>query len=512
MTQQPASVGVPFLGALAQSVAGKISVMVFGFGTLMVVARNLPPEQIGVFLLMQAAAFFLMEVSSFGVQPALARSLAAEDDAAVANRLAGSALSFRLITLTVAAAVAWVSAESLASLFDLTVSPDLWLYMPLLVIAEGLFKFFVAVLQGRYQFRRAAWANVISSASNAAITLTLLLTLDWGIEALFLGKILARTLAIIYCVVVTRVRPGLPTRARLEALLRFGSVLQANYILSFVYQRIDTFLIAAFIGPAELALYEIVRRLPDVLIDLHEAFVVVFFPFVSGLSSSGDTPRIEHLVNTANRWTGLAGGIGTLGAFLFGKAILTVLFSARYAEGWAVFGLLILAVTMVAYDSNLGYVLVGVGDAARSLVVSIVRTVAGVTLYLLLLPAFGLSGAAATNSLSLAVIIPLLLRFLRRRGIHPEMKSIIGPLAVVGLFLAGWELFSLDAVWQRAALLLVYPLVCARAGFISSSDVHEVIDRVPNLVRARQQRRGAGPDVTVDSSASTRFEKGISKR
>ena len=411
--QSDRSVG--FVGALGHSLVGKLSVMVFGFGTLMVVARQLSPEDIGVFLLMQSVALFLMEASSFGIHPALAKALAAEEDPARAQRLSGSALAFRLVTVAAAALVAWISVDWLAALFDLDVPDDLRLYIPLLVVVESLLKFLLTVLQGNYRFKQAAFANVLSSGSNASFTLVLLLGFGWGIEALFVGRIAGRVVAIVYGCVATRIGAMRPDMSLLGGLLRFGAVLQANYLLSFVYQRVDTFLIAGFLGPAELAMYEIARRLPDALIDLHEAFVVVYFPFVSGWHSTGDTRRIERLLNIANQWVGLVGGLGALGAFLYGETVLTVLFSARYASAWPVFGLLIIAVMMVAFDSNLGYVLVGVGDAGRSVVVSVVRTVAGVALYLALLPPFGVNGAAATNSLSLAVVIPVLLWFLRRR-------------------------------------------------------------------------------------------------
>src|SRR5690606_41186575 len=70
-------------------------------------------------------------------------------------------------------------------------------------------------------------------------------------------------------------------RQVLQELLRFGFPLQLNFVLSFVFSRADTFLISVLLGPAQVAFYEIARRIPDSVSDAYEAFVQVYFPSVA---------------------------------------------------------------------------------------------------------------------------------------------------------------------------------------------------------------------------------------
>lgn len=459
--------------------------MVFGFATLMVAARRVSPDEIGTFLLMQTLAIFLMEISSFGLHLALPKFVSEEEDDSTRRSLIGTALSFRLGTIAVAALISYLSADFLANLFNFSVPTSLLIFIPVFVVLESLVRFTTVVMQGRHLFAEVGLSSAMSATVNAIVTVGLLLVFDLGALSLFYGKVLSRLVAVGYGVVAARIpAPGVPNLIQLRSLLSFGAPLQANYLLSFTYQRIDTLLIALFLGPTQVAFYEIARRIPDSLIDLHEAFVQVYFPYVSRLFSQGRREDFTGLLNLSNRWSAFLASIGALIAFLFGDSIMSLIFSDQYATAGIVFGWLMVAVVVVILDSNLGYTLIAVGEPGKPVVINLARTAVSIVLYLLLMPSLAATGAAITNSAAVALVLPIAIHFLVRRSVALEIRPIVSMLVALLGALAVWQLFGLDAAWQKLALIFLFLAISLRMSIVRLAELRPLYTELLARVRA----------------------------
>ena len=117
-----------------------------------------------------------------------------------------------------------------------------------------------------------------------------------------------------------------------KELIKFGSPLQVNDILTFFFQRIDSVVVAAFLGPADLALYEVARKIPDNLRGLYNPFISVYFPFISKRYDLDSREHASDLLNDAVRFVAFVTLLGTAIAILFGQAIIQFLFSGKYVS------------------------------------------------------------------------------------------------------------------------------------------------------------------------------------
>ena len=71
-------------------------------------------------------------------------------------------------------------------------------------------------------------------------------------------------------------------------MLKFGFPLQIQYILDFIFSRIDTVLISSLLGTSATAFYEIARKIPDSLLQLFNAFRSVYFPMITEMDAKGE--------------------------------------------------------------------------------------------------------------------------------------------------------------------------------------------------------------------------------
>jgi O-antigen/teichoic acid export membrane protein len=210
----------------------------------------------------------------------------------------------------------------------------------------------------------------------------------------------------------------------------------ASYL---VYSKADTFILAAYTGPFQVAVYNSVKvftRVFDMITQVVQMFVL---PAVSLLSSQGDHPRLKALVEKAVLFSTVV-MIPFLLLFLLGPGLLVrVLYGGRYAGAipiLQIFALLSLVVPLLAVGSN---TLMGLGRARVNFVLGLQMLAVSTALYLVFIPPFAGIGAAIGLVLASFIMawmttarlnreVPLSLRGVlqRRNDITHFLKSRLG--------------------------------------------------------------------------------------
>lgn len=208
-------------------------------------------------------------------------------------------------------------------------------------------------------------------------------------------------------------------------LVSYGLKNNLSGIAWMVNARLDQTLMTLFIAPQQLGLYAVAVALAQGLQPISAAFANVAFPRVTHTENLSDARRVIRRAFQANAVVSL--GLA-LPLALVAPQVVVWLFGPSYAgAGWPA---RILIVGGVFFGAN--YVL---SDSLRGLNAPlgpalaewIGLVVTGVGLYLLL-PRFGILGAALTSLLSyLAVLLVLLWVLWRRFGLAPWALARVSP-------------------------------------------------------------------------------------
>jgi O-antigen/teichoic acid export membrane protein len=478
-----------FMSGILFTGIGKVSVTLLGIIGVMITTRILPPEEVGAFVLMITISLFLGEITNLGLNFSVVKLVAGEEDEENKRKIINTALYFRILTIIAASVLAIVAAPALFALFNMTVSPNVLLFLPVMVALEAMGKLLAAIYQGVFKFKLIGAVNILSSIVNFAAIVILVFVLRQGIMGLIYAKLLSRILSFVPAFFVAKIdlRREFDLQM-LKQMLGVGFPAQVIYIMSFIFQRADTFLIGILLGPVQVAFYEVGRRIPDSLVDSYEAFVQVYLPFGSKLYESGERAKMAKMLNTSLRWISFATLCAALIAFLFGGEIMSFIFSETYASSAIVFAWLMVGVTFILIDSTLGYTLMSAGEAKRIPFINFIMTIVSFTSYFVLIPQWGMLGAAMAMLLAIAVINPLSVLYIRRKNIAVEMGSYLKPMLIFACFVLILPSISLTSFTDKTLWFGAFLLVNMLVGVITLNDI-SILQRLMRPLFERYMRR-----------------------
>jgi len=438
----------------------------------MVAVRYLAAEAFGTLVLLEMVATFLTVASGLGLDLSITRFIISTDDEHYKRQLINTALCFRLFTILVVSLVVFIARPALSTVFGSSLFLNLAIFVPLLFLLESSGGLLKSVLQGFCLFRRISVADFIAALVNFLLMIVFVLFMDRGILGLICARVISLSLscAFAYC--------SIPTKKQLElhfgilkGVLAFGFPLQINDILTVLYQRADSLLIGALLGPAEIAYYEIARKIPDSLVRLYEAFRSVYFPLLSRLFALGEETKATKMLNHSTRWISFLTIFGALIALIFGNVVIGLLFSEKYLPSVPVFALLMVGLNLAFIEYTLGYSLVAIGDSDKPAIVNAVHTAVSLPSNISLIPIFGVVGAALANVAGNLASIPLDVLFLRRRRVNVKIEDFLKPILIFG---ACWLLILFlkpDTFLKNISIVILFLLTCVFLSVITKEDV-----------------------------------------
>jgi O-antigen/teichoic acid export membrane protein len=463
---------------------GNFSTMTLGLLGVMIVTRHLPAEEFGIFVLIQVVVAFLSRVSSFGFGLAIPKFITSAKSEAEKRQLVNTAIYFRILTIPLVCLLALLLKPALSRLFEAPQLAGYFVFVAVFFLFDSLATLFKAIFQGFFLFKKIAFTDFISSCLNFVLIIVLVLWLKQGILGLLLAKVISMSVACLYAYLALPVPKRIEFRLELlRPVLMFGFPLQLNDVLSFVYLRIDTLMLGAMLGPKAIAYYEVARRIPDSLTGLYEAFRAVFFPFIAKFFAHGEQQKASQMLNHSTRLISFATMLGTLVVLIFGREIISLLFSSQYLTSVPAFVLLMIWLNLAFTDSTLGYSLVAAGDSNKPAMINVLHAGVNIIGNLLLIPSLGITGAALSSVLGFVATNPVYVYFLRRRSVDAKVMAYLKPMLI---FAAIWLfIFVLPPT-----LLLIKALVVVL--FIVTSMVLSVIT-VEDLSAVAQEAKVALP-------------------
>jgi len=468
-----------------------MSAMTLGIITTMVVVRQLPPEDYGVFVLLVVSSTFVSEATNLGLSLAVPTFIAGTEDQRRRGDLITTAICFRLLTIALASVVVLVIRPAQLILPD---SPGFWntlVYLPLLFGLDGLGKTFKTVLQGLFRFKTISVINLLASVSNFLLIGLFVLLMHEGLTGLIYAKAISLAVSAgIAFIAIPHKQTGTIRLTVLKKLLVFGFPLELQYILTFIFSRVDTFIIGGMLGPAGIAYYEVARRIPESINDLYDAFRMVYFPFAARLFARDKQRELLTLLNHSIRVLSFMTMLGALVAWLFGNEIFALLFSEQYLPSVPAFVILMIGLNLGFTENTLGYSLVAIGQSDKPLFVNLARTATSIASNLLLIPVLGMSGAALANVISNVIAIPINLLFLSRHRIFMSFADYVKPAGAFAACALIVLVLGPTHYLVKTTILIVYLVGCVLLSVITVADMSMVFAEIFAIVSriVRRQR------------------------
>jgi len=385
-------------------------VLLAGVGMNVILARQLGPDQFGVYKLLISYTGLFQLLGVFGTEFALLHYLAASREspqACISNGLATAQFT-GLLSMAVGLAA--------APLF----LPYAFLYDRTLFLLSIPFHCCLLIAVTSFLGRDAIWKYGVAESLKPlllvmGITIAVLTApLDLRIVSqVYLGVMMAAAAI----VMIGLWQSGFLRQtlrelqwSRIRTFLAFGRYPYLAVVLSYCVYRADIFIVAYLLGEREAGLYGVTVVCADLLKNFGKAIQLVLLPKIPGYDP---LQRRIGLVLVCKVLVGVLMAVAVV-FWLIGKPLIIAVFNESFGQSfllvaWLLPGLVVYGLVQVlaAYFISLGHVKINALISGIALGVNI-------SLDLLLIPSYGLVAAAIASSISYGIAAGVMVFYFMR--------------------------------------------------------------------------------------------------
>lgn len=489
------------------AVAGRIVKLVLALAIHVVMARLLGSSAYGGIVLAQVLVGLVSLIAKLGVADGLVRQIPLhEDETSRARGVVQAGLVTTVFAGGLAGLAVVVAAPRIAGIvFNDSSLTVLFVLAGLAIPVTVLTHVGVAIARGS---RDARPHVIVRQLLDPVVQLTLVsvfIAAGFGAVGAMGAVVLAQTLtATVALGLAIRSLPFSlrgPAEPMYGQLLGFSLPLVLAAGMDFVVIHTDTFLLGALRSTDAVGVYNVVFQLRSMGLFFFYPIVFLLPPVLTRLQSRGEVPEARNIYRVASKWLVFTTTPIFLLVFLFPDTLITVTFGAGYTPGARALRILAIPVIVTSLLSANGAALVALGHNRSNLYVNGGAAVLNVLLNLLLIPRFGIVGAALASAAAYVgrdgVYTVLLYRW---EGLQPfsapMLKPLLATLPVVGLgyvaFVETVPVTPLTVFAVGIVFLVVYGPLVVLAGGLGPADEQLLVlleDRAG--VRLGPLRRGA---------------------
>ena len=389
----------PFIQNVTSTFLVRVLSLFFSIVNAAIIARLLGPEGKGMLALALLVPGMLGLFLSGGIEVANVYF-------AGSRRLDVHALSANSVAFTILATIAGfgvlIGLGATGWLKVIVPGVPVWiLFIAMLGFPISLLNgFFSTILQGLQRIITLNLISLFQGFLTLILTLMLVIVLRFGLLGALVATLISGVLSLIVLGIFLRREGGvfIPRweRSVVRSTLSFGLKGHIGNMLQFFNYRLDMFILNAFLGPANVGIYTVSVRLAELLWYLPNAVAFVIFPKAAASEPEEMnvfTPRVFRIT------LGLT-TLGGLGLILLGRPAINLVFSSVFASAYVPMLVLLPGVVLLGGAKVLTNEIAGRGYPYYNSVNSGLALVITVVLDLLLIPRYGVVGAALASSIA----------------------------------------------------------------------------------------------------------------
>jgi O-antigen/teichoic acid export membrane protein len=455
---------------------------------------GLGPESYGMFTLALAITTFVGVVANLGLSQGIVRfgAISARDEGlAGIHRATMAGLRIALPAgLAIMLGLLWSADLIAVSIFK---KPELVPLLRGLGLSVPFMSLQASLLAGTVARKIMRYSVIVSIVQPlAALILAIaLMALGYGVLAIALAFVvscvLGAALALYYYLQL--IPPKYRTRESfsLRQMFKFSIPLALNNLVNYTNQRTEVFFLGLLPGAIPVGIYNIAWSISGTETMFVTSLSAVISPFTSDLSHRRAISQLESLYKTTAKWA-FTGALTLFLIFFFSAPTIMNVFDPAYVAGAGVLIALGFARLLGTTAGSAGTVLIMSGRSDLSLLNTIIILATSIGLDWLLIPRYGLAGAAGAGAVTVALAD--LLRVVEvwlTLKIHPFAwsftKPIIAGLSALTVVYLLREAVGLKSLWIEMVYWVIFAVTNLIIIYLLRLDAGDLL--VLNAVRSK---------------------------
>jgi O-antigen/teichoic acid export membrane protein len=453
---------------------GTVFTTVAGYFFKIYLARSLGAEALGVYALGMTVVGLAGVVAAAGLPQAASRFVAvysATGESRKLGRFLWSALTVLLAAnLLVGILVLLLQSWIAQRLYHTPALASYLRFFVVIMVSGALTAFLGQALAG---YKDVARRTIITSFIGQSLTMAFtiaLLTLGFGFKGYLIAQIVS---ALVVLVLMGRAVWQLtPQPARAPSVGRpllereivsFSMVLFAVQGLEFLTTQSDKVMLGIFLNAREVGIYSIATALVAFVSIFLQSTNQIFAPTIAELHASRQNELLLSLYQTLTKWVlGFTMPLAFV-IMIFARPLMEI-FGREFGEGWPVLVIATLGQLVNCGVGSVGQLLLMSGQQQKMVRAQAIAVPIGLAINSLLIPRFGLIGAAAAAAVTNILLNALWMRDVNRtlslrpsrRGYFALLLPALATVAGVGLVRYGLRGSHQDLLVVIAGLIAGY--------------------------------------------------------
>ncbi len=381
--------------------------------------RTLGPSGLGLYTLVFTMYMFGMQFAAFGIGSALTKYIAQYQDdlpkikefvssGIFGSLISGSAMGVLLYAFSGIISIQFFHNPEMTNLLKITAFCFPFISMQKVVIGA---------LNGLREMKWYAVVNIVQNISVLVTTILLVLRLNMGVTGAVLGFVIPTIIVGLLSLHFIRQffdKSSKLVNTVLKEISWFGFYVVLANSISMINTQIDSLLIGHFMDETEVGYYEVAIIFMQGVILLPQALQRVTTPSIASYYGKGDFSSIRQFIkNTMLKSFAITVCISVILA-IGGKFLIVLVFKEDFLPAYAPMIILLLGYSIYSAFVSIGGCLSSIGKVQIIFKISAVCAALNTILNIILIPRFGLIGAACATSISLLFTTLINFYYIRR--------------------------------------------------------------------------------------------------
>lgn len=436
-----------------------------GFILIPLYTKYFPPEQIGLFTLVQSLSLFLGVVYMFGMETSFMKFFIDVKEEKGKAEVYSSTLIFLLLVSAVLSSLIYINSGSITELFRFT-PEDESLYLvqilSLMMLIDTLYRFPLLLFRAKLESKTYALVNIFTFFINIISNIVFIVILKYGVESIFYSYILSSGITLLVGLVLTKKYLTFNiSLSKIKEMLGFGSkFIFIGFFVLFIDVS-DRFFLKYYFDEFTVGVYSANYRLASVMSFLIASFKFSWTPYFLNLS---ENPENKKIISSIFSNFILAGLILFLIFSLFTELFVKIPFfgieflNFNYWDGLKIIPIILLAYFFSGAYSTLNAAPFFTNNTGAIFFITLSGVIVNVLFNVILIPILNITGAAFATLITYLVMFTIVYYYSQKiYRVDHDIPRILKVSLITGVFfIAGYYFVNeLDIITGWKILLNV---------------------------------------------------------
>jgi O-antigen/teichoic acid export membrane protein len=414
-----------------------IGVVAFAF-----IARLISTSQMGLLAILSLVLSFAQLVAPLALPSAIVRFVA--EELAQGRRQNAAAILYQSTKTSIALSLILAAACLLfASNLSTALSGEPIVFQLLaidVILSAGLIQTFANALIGAQRIRDYSFATIAYTGLRQTLIVGLLV-LFHDFSWLVCAWVISDFLYLLVMIALVLRALGPPTfEFSLKRLLRFSLPLMPGNSLNFIYSWFDRAVLVAYASLAQLGIYSATLTAFGVLAAIPGGIATSLYPAYSQIRSVKGKEGLRDAIHVASRYVSFTVIPLALGLLATAKPALALFAGEPYEHGSTALEIITLFFALTVVDSAFGSIFLLLGKTTTASITNAATVAASLLAALLLMPIYGINGAAVSRGVAMLTSFALTLALVRHEiKLSFDLEAFWKSLAAsIGMVIAVW--------------------------------------------------------------------------